>query len=138
MITKGIVYSQVEGTNLFKVRIPIFDGIEGSSTSTDNDLLASATLCTLPNVDNVVSPGDIVYVGFENNDIGKPVILGQLYQKPSKTNTCIDITLRSLVVEDKKNKQVSLAKLPSDTTIGSTKFSDIQKLIFYFNNMYNH
>ena len=138
MITKAIVQSQVPNSNKFRVRIPIFDGLAGGMVSTPDCFLAEATLCTLPNAQNVVNPGDIVYVACENNDMGRPVILGHLYQKPSRTNTCIDLQLRTLKVEDKVNSKVSSAKLPYNTSIDTVTANDMQKLLFYFRNMDNH
>ena len=138
MITKAIVQSQVPNSNKFRVRIPIFDGPPGGMVSTPDGILAEATLCTLPNAQNVVNPGDIVYVAFENNDMGRPVILGHLYQEPSRTTTCIDLQLRTLKVEDKVNSKVSSAKLPYNTSIDMVTANDMQKLLFYFRNMDNH
>lgn len=138
MITKAIVVSKVPNSSKYTVRIPILDGIQGGNISTPDGLLAQATVCTLPNVKNVVNPGDIVYVEFEENDMGRPVILGHLYQENSKTNTCIDLQLRSLVVEDKANPRASSASLPDNTNISGISTNDMEKLLFYFRNMYNH
>lgn len=138
MITKAIVDSKVPNTNRWRVRIPILDGIAGGMTSTPSILLPEATLCTLPNAKNVVNPGDIVFVAFEENDMGKPVILGHLYQEESKTNTCIDLQLRTLRVEDKVNARISSAYLPDNTMLSGIALSDMEKLLFYFNNLYNH
>lgn len=138
MITKAIVEECIKDSNLFRVRIPIFDGVSGGSTSTPNHLLPLATLCTLPNANNIVNVGDVVYVGFEDNDIGRPVILGHLYQQESKTTTCPDLQLRSIVVEDKKNAAASSAVLPTKTEISDISAQDISELLFYFRNLYNH
>ena len=91
MITKAIV-TQLVPPNKFKVRIPIFDGFSGQQGAVSDEHLSNATLCTLPNSDNVINVGDIVYVAFEDNDAGRPVILGHLYTGTSKTNTIIDLS----------------------------------------------
>ena len=134
MITKAIVQGKVPGTNRYKVRIPIFDGVAAGEANTPDDLLPEATVCCLPNFTNVVNTGDIVFVAFEENDLGKPVILGHLYQDAPKTNTCADIQVRSLIVEDKVNSKVSSARLPENTKLGNIKTSDIQELILSKNN----
>ena len=134
MITKAIVQGKVPGTSKYKVRIPIFDGVAAGEANTPDDLLPEATVCCLPNFTNVVNTGDIVFVAFEENDLGKPVILGHLYQDAPKTNTCADIQVRSLIVEDKVNSKVSSARLPENTNLGNIKTSDIQELILSKNN----
>ena len=118
MITKGIV-EEVLGTKA-KVRLPIYDGIDGAKNSTKTKDLYSATICSLPNIDNPVSVGDIVFVSFEDNDNSKPVILGHLYRK-EKTENNSDINVRLLTVN-------STTKLTKDTFIGEVKPLEIQML----------
>ena len=82
MITKGYVVEIIDEFNI-KVRMPIIDAIEGAREATTNDNLSIATICSLPNISNQLSVGDVVFVGFEDNDIGKPVILGHLFKQDS-------------------------------------------------------
>lgn len=140
MIMKAQVVELV-GSNLFRVRIPTLNGKEGDTTSTPNEDLPLATLCTLPNISNVVNAGDIVFVEFEENDYGRPVILGQLYRPQASTNnnTCVDLRVRSIEVNDKRGgMSTSRATLPYNTTIGTRSFDDMSKLLFWFDNMNNH
>ena len=127
MITKAIV-TQLVPPNKFKVRIPIFDGFSGQQGAVSDEHLSNATLCTLPNSDNVINVGDIVYVAFEDNDAGRPVILGHLYTGTSKTNTIIDLSVRELNVTDKPTNgkySIASANLPSNTRIGNLTYYDI-------------
>ena len=138
MIMKAEVVEKVGSK--FRVRIPTINGTALGSTSTPNHLLPLATLCTLPGIDNVLSPGDIVFVTFEENDYGKPVILGQLYTEKSAANSCLDIKSRTISIEDSRRPDldVGYAKLPNNTTIGDVPFGDLQNMLFWFRNMNNH
>ena len=127
MITKAIVV-QIVPPNKFKVRIPIFNGFSGQQGAVPDEYLSDATLCTLPNSDNIINVGDIVYVAFEDNDAGRPVILGHLYTGTSKTNTIIDLNVRELNVTDKPTNgrySIASANLPSNTRIGNLTYYDI-------------
>lgn len=108
--------------NKYKVRIPIFDGYEGDQAATANEDLSWATLCCIPGLTNALSVGDIVYVGFEDDDYSRPVILGQLFMGyiPSTSQTSPSLHLGELVVDDKRAAGVdaSNVKLPTTTTIG--------------------
>lgn len=76
MIQKAIVES-IENDYQIKVRIPKYDkmSIDGFSY---NDL-STSIICTSPGTLVNYSVGDIVLVGFENDELNKPVILGLLY-----------------------------------------------------------
>lgn len=119
MITKGII-EEIISPYKAKVRLPIFDGIEGSQTALSTKDLSAATICTLPNLTSVVSVGDIVYVGFEDDDIARPIILGHL-SKESGTDTKAILTLDGLNVE-------GITKLSEQTNIGKVKPNEIARL----------
>lgn len=118
MITKGIV-EEINNYSV-KVRMPTYDAIEGAKEATENKDLSYATICTLPNASNLVNKGDIVFVGFEDNDLGKPIILGHLF-KQNKSDTYIDLDLRKLNVW-------SSTSLTKDTSIGDVKSTEIAYL----------
>lgn len=113
MITKAIVEEVKDDGFTIKVRIPIIDAVEGAKNSTSSDLLSEAPICTISNVYNTVNKGDIVFVGFEDNDIGKPIVLGSLSLNKIKVDnsTKADIVARSLDV-------LGRVTLPENTTIG--------------------
>ena len=81
MITKAIVLNKIEGTNKYLVRVPIFETFTNTSdfNNLTNAALFEATYAYQPgNTDGLV-PNDVVYIGFENNDYDKVVIIGKLY-----------------------------------------------------------
>lgn len=120
MITKGIVESIVDNYSV-KVRIPMYDKIDGAKNATPNSDLSIATVCTLPGAVNQVQVGDIVFVGFEDNDISRPVILGQLYRNIQESSLC-SLNIDSIVVSNS-------AKFNEQTTIGDVSYKDISSLI---------
>ena len=89
------------------VRVPIFDSPGVTEYSN-----ISCSLCQSPAEIDGYNVGDVVYVGFEDNRIDRPIILGKLRTDlnatPSSTST---LSTNSLVVSDK-------AYLPADTTVG--------------------
>lgn len=75
MITKGIVQRVDRRGNQFIVRIPLFE-----SASTVNPVSLKAYQCIVPGLYNNLYVGDIVYVGFEENAMEKPIILGKFFK----------------------------------------------------------
>lgn len=132
MITRAIVVDILKGEGKdptkFKVRMPIFDNIETAKEYTENRDLSLAIACLSPDVSNSIDIGDAVYVGFEDNDISRPVILGHLYnQNKSNRNTLTDIRARSISV---KNLNVTQAlDLPIGTNIGEISYGDLLEAI---------
>lgn len=120
MITKGIV-EDVSNPYYVKVRMPIYDSIEGSRDSTLNKDLNYAAICSIPNTSNVVNKGDIVFIGFEDDDIGKPIIIGHLI-KESGNSTLNNLNINMLTTN-------SLTKLDDNTYIGSVNPSEIKMLV---------
>ena len=119
MITRGIV-EKIYDKNSIAVRIPIFDSSATASDRTPTDSLGVASICTLPNSIPNVRIGDVVYVGFENDDISQPVILGYVYID-SEYSTRQGLSLQSLDV-------VSSAKLPKETIIGDVSSKEVLML----------
>ena len=108
MITKGIVEEIVD--NYFvKVRIPVLDKAQNALQSTPTHNLPTATVCTIPNCRPNLRQGDIVFVGFEDNSLIQPIILGCLY-KENLTNSLIDLNVNSLnvAVDTKLSKNTSI------------------------------
>lgn len=136
MLMKAQVIEQIPNTNLFRVRIPTINGYSGNTSTPDSEL-PLATLCTLPNVDNVVRAGDIVYVAFEENDYGRPVILGQLYRPQNLYNTYIDIQARSITVKDGNNDDTCIVTLPTKTQIGDITYKKLTDVVSTFDNTSN-
>ena len=131
MITKGIV-EELKGYQA-KVRLPIYDGLANTKNATSNENLSYAAVCVTTNLNNSLNVGDIVYVSFEDNDKGKPVILGQLYKE--EMNTLADIKLNSANINQLTvNKNASL---PQNTSIGSISSKEIAALSGIKDNIQN-
>jgi hypothetical protein len=75
MITKGIVQRVDRRGNQFIVRVPLFE-----SASTVNPVSLKAYQCIVPGLYNNLYVGDIVYIGFEENAMEKPIILGKFFK----------------------------------------------------------
>lgn len=119
MITKGIVVEVINNYQA-KVRLPIFNSIASSKEGTPDSQLNIATICSLPNCNNVVQKGDIVFVAFEDNDISKPIILGHLYRENmGETYSSLDLT---------NLKILGSTNLSFDTNIGNVNANEISYL----------
>jgi hypothetical protein len=64
-------------SNLCTVRIPILEG-----TGNNTPVNISATMMLPPGIHGGYAVGDVVFLAFTDNNIGRPVILGQLYKGP--------------------------------------------------------
>lgn len=119
MITKGIV-EEIVDSYYVKVRLPIYDGVPIGTTYVPTDDLNRATVCTLPSIRPHLKIGDVVFVGFEDNDLGKPIILGCLYRE-STTGSVSNIIADSLTVNID-------AHLSAETSIGDVTPNEIGSL----------
>ena len=101
MITRAIINKIDYESNKIRVRIPIYDGAQNSQGSTSDDDLSWASVMCLPGLTINYEVGDIVIVGFEDDDIGKPIILGYLrLANGGSEKAKISANLNSLVVND--------------------------------------
>ena len=132
MVTKGIV-EEIINIYQAKVRLPVYDGFADTKNATPSNELTIASICNIPNIYNTIAVGDIVYVAFEDNDLGNPVILGQLYKE--EMNTLADIKLNSANINQLTvNKNASL---PQNTSIGSISSKEIAALSGIKDNIQN-
>lgn len=97
MIQKAIIEEIIQGGYQARVRIPRYNKAASSPTATDTGDLAIATICTFPGVHPSYQLGDIVFVGFENEEINQPVILGLLYRENmgNSMSDMVDVILPS-------------------------------------------
>lgn len=118
MITKGIVISQIRGSNKYLVRIPYLENAFKTTSEYE------AILSTTPGVSNSLAPEDVVLVGFEDHQASKPIILGKLFVDES--NPRGNALFQDLLVE-------SSASLPANTTVGGinlfSKLNNLSKVI---------
>lgn len=119
MITRGII-EEVKNKYLIKIRIPILNRTNLSNVRTPTDNLNEGVICTMPNFDPNVKVGDVVIVGFEDNDLGKPIVLGYLYRK-NMGETLADLTIGNFEVKGS-------TKLGENASIGNVTAQEIKYL----------
>lgn len=124
MVTKGyIIELPKEKSNIFKVRLPVFE----TGTSGSAQAIYDAVLCYSPGLNNEYKVGDCIFCAFEDNDLGSPIILGKLYLSNKNEGSGDLETLRVSHSVD----------LPSNTRVGgkyipqSIKISDAGILQLY-------
>lgn len=118
MITKGIVQEIIDPYNI-KLRLPTLDGAEYSSEGIPNEYLNTAIICSPPNTQYNFEIGDIVIVGFEDDDLSKPIILGFLFKQDGNTST---MKINSQSLDSTYNN------LGEYTYIGNVKPNEIKAL----------
>lgn len=116
MITKAIIEQKIDEFQ-YKVRIPIFDRTSDSTYFTDTAELAIAVASVPKGITNTLEVNDIVFVGFEDNNIANPVILGQLYNEKLLKQHNLHIQARSIDIEES-------VSLPMGTTLNDINLYD--------------
>lgn len=113
MLTKAIIQKIDQAKNTCIVRIPLFE-----QASSKSFMETEATICVTPGIYNNLFVGDIVIIGFEENKIELPVILGKLFlNNLSKDSQAGAVFGDSLTIASK-------AILPCDTEFNYTKYSE--------------
>ena len=80
MIVKAIIEERVTKYS-YRIRIPLLNKAAYSANPTKTEDLNIAPVCVRPGEDVYFVKGDVVFAGFENDDLSKPVILGVLYRQ---------------------------------------------------------
>ncbi len=75
MLTKAIIQSIDYTKNMCRVRIPLFE----NASRNVNIIEANAQFNIVPGIYNSYKTGDVVFIGFEENKMELPVILGKLF-----------------------------------------------------------
>lgn len=119
MITRGII-EKVISKYSYLVRIPVYNQVTSAANYTPTDELSVATVCVQAGNSPKYKLGDIVYIDFEDSDIGQPIILGLLYRE-NMTSTANNTEVSSLTVSVN-------AKLSEDTSIGEVTGNEISQL----------
>lgn len=135
MIQKAIIEEIIQGGYQARVRIPRYNKAASSPTATDTGDLAIATICTFPGIHPSYQIGDIVFVGFENEEINQPVILGLLYRENmgSSTSDMVDVLLPNYSAGSKNNTYELSGNL-SDINIDSNLDMKDYSILFSGNN----
>lgn len=126
MITTGIIreIGVNKGSfigNAYKVELNIFQ-IPGDNDKKNYTYLANCS--TIGGLYDSYVVGDMVYVGFVNNNKSLPIIIGKIYQGLQDESRSF-ANLDALKVKNK-------AELPETTTIGNIDFSDKE---YFFDNV---
>jgi hypothetical protein len=79
VLTKAIIQSIDYTKNMCRVRIPLFE----NAARNINMIEADAQINIVPGVYNSYKTGDVVFIGFEENKMELPVILGKLFVSAS-------------------------------------------------------
>lgn len=114
MLLKGII--QGRNDNKYMVRIPSFE-----SAGQPNQFICSAIVSYTPGSDAMFRNGDVVVIGFENNNIDRAVVLGKLYTGEPEQGYSSS-SLQNLNVE-------GTTILSSQTTIGGLKYTDLLDML---------
>lgn len=114
MLTKAIIQSIDYTKNMCRVRIPLF---ENASRNT-NMIEADAQFNIVPGIYNSYKTGDIVFIGFEENKMELPVILGKLFVSASAESEAYrgNVSGNSLSITDN-------AQLPYSTIFSYDKIA---------------
>lgn len=113
MITRAIIIDKDLSIGKVKVKIPILQGIGDGGID-----INWASIIYIPGIDIDYQIGDVVEIGFEDNDAGKPVVLGFLKLRNKEIDSRIYGTFKELNVEDKFES-------PTNTLIGKTSYQEL-------------
>lgn len=113
MITRAIVIDKDLSIGKLKVQIPILQGIGDGGLD-----INWASIIYIPGINIDYQIGDIVEVGFEDNDRGRPVVLGFLRLRDKEVESRAYGIFKELIVEEKLNA-------PPETTIGKTSYQEL-------------
>ena len=118
MVTKGIITAIPIGdeNNKYLVRLPFFE----DATQDSEEIIYEATLSEPSGIIQGYGIGDIVYCTFEDNNLGRPVIIGKLFAKGLE-NIGAEINTLELDVGNRAN-------LPANTTIGNATPEDVANI----------
>lgn len=126
MITRAFI-TEVISAKKVRVRIPLYDRIPKAGLSVQNKDLSVATICTPPNMVYNPQVGDVVFVGFEDYDMGKPVVIGYLLTDIEKADA--EGNESSAPAFNPLSLNVSQsAVMPYNTNIGSVRPEEIKTL----------
>ena len=113
MITRAIIIDKDLSIGKVKVKIPILQGIGDGGID-----INWASIIYFPGIDIDYQIGDVVEIGFEDNDAGKPVVLGFLKLRNKEIDSRVYGIFKELNIEDK-------FEAPTNTLIGKTSYQEL-------------
>lgn len=113
MITRAIITDTDLSIGKVKVRIPILEHIGDGGLD-----INWASIIYIPGIDIDYRVGDIVEVGFEDNDVGRPIVLGFLKLRDKNIESRVYADIKELNIEDK-------FEAPTNTIIGKTSYQKL-------------
>ena len=134
MITVGEVkrvFTDINNTVVCDVDITLFKTTLSNFGETNNliDTTYTASICTLPGIYMPYEEGDIVYVGFANNEVSEPIILGKVHKNlPKEGESSSYAYFKSLDITDK-------VTLPENITIGDINYEDLKNMYLIYHNL---
>lgn len=121
MITRAIIEKKLNEYE-YRVRIPIFDKVANSSLATATKDLCIAVASLPKGIHNSLQENDVVFVGFEDNEVDSPVILGQLYRKNLRySDIQATVSFDNLEV-------IHQSTLPTNINIGEINYEELFNL----------
>lgn len=120
MITRAIITEVDLSISKVKVRIPL---LENMATRNKNSTLSDygygwASILYTPGIDVDYRVGDVVIIGFEDNNIGLPIVLGFLKLRDRDIDSRVYGAFKSLDVEESFRSS-------ADTVIGITTYQEL-------------
>ena len=123
MITKAIIKRlYTTDDNHYIIYVPLFR--KANLDASDATLPATA-LC-ISGIENTLKVGDVVYIGFEENNFSRPVILSKLYTGIEKIS---DITT---TIKSRSQETLDSTKLSENTMIGDIDIKNIYNTLNNF------
>lgn len=120
MITRAIVTGTDYNNAKIQVRIPILEGIRNSRNAIVTEYSnSSASIVCIPGIDVDYKIGDVVVIGFEDNDAGMPIVLGHLMLRGESTPQS---KVYGRFIELSSSESFVA---PTNTTIGSTTYQQL-------------
>ena len=120
MITRAIVTGTDYNNGKIQVRIPILEGIRNTRNAVVTEYSnSSASIVCIPGIDVEYKIGDVVVIGFEDNDAGMPIVLGHLMLKGDSTPQS---KVYGRFIELSASESFNA---PTNTTIGNTTYQQI-------------
>lgn len=121
MLVKGIIEEKIN-IYQYKVRIPLINKASYNSNPTLHEELSAAPICAPTGLTPIYNKGDIVFIDFENGDLGNPVILGTLLRQNADKSSYSNIDVATLNVYNQ-------CVLPVDTAIGNIQSQDVNSVL---------